>query len=665
MSDFFERNKRYYNIKKTNECNNSFDSHDNCLLDGEEGGMPIIENPADRNVLTIISHGHNYAYDASNNFRWEHVELNVNNEIHTAKYRSKCEDKLIKAGYYHIKGDHEIPLSHQARIDYYETEDRIILEWDYCHSNGEIYDSISYFLSFKNRELNISIKNREGNIRNIENLPINFFESCNANFFGRVMTGINSIRNRYEFNWNNGVEVILKHLGDSLIRKAYECGCIDKKTFESFKRVFSRVLEEMYSFRSRLSLSIEGFVCYSPNELYLVPLIFHLRYKSYLCLLENLKTNEEIDNYWIHTITKISRYNAMDLSSKFGSFFKLLRDTYEVDEVIEKITGFESKGKLKGKMLSHIKDCSTNYLYDLELFKGYYSRDWLLEIEREDVESYNFNTRSRNLTSEEKVEFLRNYCVSDKYKRKFFKKYFSGEVNDLVHVIKMYDSCPVDYRPNEETFNRLHDRLCDILNKMQPIEETNTGINTEGMFGRLSFPIIGRLVEPTFSVDELRGRDIFGRSIQKLSLKDSYEYNYELNCYREVVKRLDGEKVSGYDLFIPKKAIDIREGGRKLNNCLGIYDIKVAEGKTLILYLEKEGVLKYAIEIIFNEGENRFKVDQFYGERNSMPLEEDFKFFQDYLREALSFCKYVGVEDILRPERPKSGKRKKVKGLLA
>ena len=681
MGDFFDSRKHHYVKEKEPKHNNIECSGEVVRINPDvseastRGLIVVDSNEWDENIETIETDKRNknsfYKYNRIKNLKWKHFEFNVDNINQKNEFVGNG-GKLIKSGVYEIDGFIPQKYIKTPKIFYYEKEDRITFKWNIYGTNGELSRTESYVFLFKDRRFNICKVIKPHNniiagrsIVGVLNITPNFLEVSNETFFSRVKNSWNNhyvlrkdfintrtpyLNKKSMYLWNNGSKTILKHIGETLIRKAYECGQINKSSYKALKRASGLILKE--SFRQGVNSlpseviekgveGVEGvrdlYMSYNPTQVYLRTLVMHLKYKAYLCLLVNLRTDEEICNHWISLVK-----NGIGIELDGAKSVRdILRNTYNVDRVVEKITGFESKGALKGKILKDIMNVCLIHLSDLKLFKGHYQRDWVLELRGS-------RRISNNLSSKEKLDFVKNYCVSPKYKRRFFETYFCkceadayGRINGinanrftidrftrLSDTMKMYHRCPVEYRPKNTTFNQLHDRLVDILNNLN-----GRGVEAIGMFRNLRIPIIESLVE-------------------KNTLEDSYEYDYEKSKYYNIVQALDGEKFNNYDLVIPKKAGEIREGGKILRNCLTTYVNMVENDNCLILYMKEGDVLKYAVEIRWDSGDMfrkedgikvegpHFKVNQYYGVRNSLPSEEDFFGFQEYIREVLDVCEY-------------------------
>lgn len=76
-----------------------------------------------------------------------------------------------------------------------------------------------------------------------------------------------------------------------------------------------------------------------------------------------------------------------------------------------------------------------------------------------------------------------------------------------------------------------------------------------------------------------------------------------------------------WELEIPKHQHQLKRYGEILSHCVGGYGGAINSGRSVIVAVYFQGVLKYTLE--FNQGDRRYRCNQFYGFRNSYPSESD------------------------------------------
>lgn len=90
---------------------------------------------------------------------------------------------------------------------------------------------------------------------------------------------------------------------------------------------------------------------------------------------------------------------------------------------------------------------------------------------------------------------------------------------------------------------------------------------------------------------------------------------------------LDGIRLDGMTLYIPKTNHELLSWGRQMHNCIGSYGMRVGKEGRIILGILKEGKLTYNIEIYGG------RINQFYASKNRPPPEKDYDMVKNYLTE--------------------------------
>lgn len=86
--------------------------------------------------------------------------------------------------------------------------------------------------------------------------------------------------------------------------------------------------------------------------------------------------------------------------------------------------------------------------------------------------------------------------------------------------------------------------------------------------------------------------------------------------------KMEGSKLSGYTLVLPKTTHELMNWGDQMSNCIGGYVNQIERGYSWILGCEKNGRIHYGIELSPNEYEPLARVRQFKGVRNVDAPEE-------------------------------------------
>lgn len=76
-----------------------------------------------------------------------------------------------------------------------------------------------------------------------------------------------------------------------------------------------------------------------------------------------------------------------------------------------------------------------------------------------------------------------------------------------------------------------------------------------------------------------------------------------------------------WEIEIPKHQHQLKRYGEILSHCVGGYGGAINSGRSVIVAVYFQGVLKYTLEL--NQGDRRYRCNQFYGFRNSYPSSAD------------------------------------------
>lgn len=87
-----------------------------------------------------------------------------------------------------------------------------------------------------------------------------------------------------------------------------------------------------------------------------------------------------------------------------------------------------------------------------------------------------------------------------------------------------------------------------------------------------------------------------------------------------------------WELEIPKHQHQLKRYGEILSHCVGGYGGAINSGRSVIVAVYFQGVLKYTLE--FNQSDRRYRCNQFYGFRNSYPSESDRAVVLDMFQQA-------------------------------
>jgi hypothetical protein len=640
-TDFFERRKDYYKNERKEVRDEIVRILPVNICEEGDLGIKLVASAKENKKKQTF-----FRYSNIKLLKWEHIEDKVLGEYKVGKYG----DKLLKKGCYILKGF--IPDKYKRPIlKYYETEDKFTIKCRGSNTEHKINSSMCF--SFKRGKFRIyDIFEYEGKKhicgRNV--IPKNILTHFDTEFFNNCnlvcnMEMVNILEATgssifFKFDFNNDSKLIIRHIGETLIRKAYENGVIDKSAYRVLKKGFEIVWREYNRKVNNLLVGSEENTL-AVSRMYgdglLHGLAIHLMYGPHLSLLKMCGSKFEYIDHWDKLIAQKASGYGKNAFREYEYIGRLFRKTGDLDEVVKKLTGFENKGAIKKIAYELIYTGKYSLLEAIRLSKGYLKRDWLIELDRitcNDKSRYTLNLE--NKMRKKLCQFMKDYLETDKLVREFICLFFIGRTDfkinpevyaniftggrpmstnqmnsvELFDMINMYYLLPIEFRPRRLSIKKLHDRLSEIHNRNRGLFRQNT----------------------------------------IMELVDSYEYDYFKGDFGGLM-RLDGDKVGKYNICVPKMAGEIRNGGVELNNCLTTYVYHVHSGISFIMYLMEGDIKRYAIEIINRKQTGAFipsdflnrdgkciisksieyVVNQFYGERNSMASEEDFNLFKEYI----------------------------------
>ena len=430
------------------------------------------------------------------------------------------------------------------------------------------------------------------------------------------------------FQWHNNYKEILKHLGGVLIRKSYEHGSIDKSSYKVLLNSFNDMCDYFYSIHEEDKGISEEWMSlkYAYGPLLQV-LLIQLNFRPCLSLLSSSYTKKELLSHWNKSLDSFLSNNTF-----FGNFnsviYYCLTNGISLNNANDFIVDIFGGNKRMMKKIFCEWYYSGSYLLFISMhrFKDIIKKDWLIHMYYhrsfgEIISGYiqSCCRASIDILGQPYFRcFIDNYLVTETLRRDFCSLLFCDclfedipkddksvlefTVDEAIDIFRMYVLLPIELRPIRCSFKNLHGRLVEIHNN-----HSNFFLNSDYK-----------------------------------KIEDDYEFAYDSSKFKDLLN-LDGVEVGGYKVDVPKTAKEIRDGGIELKNCLASYVYMVEADSSLIMYLIKEGEKKYAIEIKLREESEtgskvrQFYVDQFYGERNSMPFEKDFQVFRDYIK--LEFSK--------------------------
>jgi hypothetical protein len=87
-----------------------------------------------------------------------------------------------------------------------------------------------------------------------------------------------------------------------------------------------------------------------------------------------------------------------------------------------------------------------------------------------------------------------------------------------------------------------------------------------------------------------------------------------------------------WEIEIPKHQHQLKRYGEALSHCVGGYGGAINAGRSVIVAVYFQGVLKYTLE--FTQSDRKYRCNQFYGFRNSSPSESDRTVILDMFQQA-------------------------------
>jgi hypothetical protein len=87
-----------------------------------------------------------------------------------------------------------------------------------------------------------------------------------------------------------------------------------------------------------------------------------------------------------------------------------------------------------------------------------------------------------------------------------------------------------------------------------------------------------------------------------------------------------------WEIEIPKHQHQLKRYGEILSHCVGGYGGSINSGRSVIIAVYFQGVLKYTLE--FTQSDRKYRCNQFYGFRNSSPSESDRSVILDMFQQA-------------------------------